>query len=408
MKKRLLAAVMSLCMIVSLLPVSALAAPESDPGVVFTKNATLDKQTGDVTITMEAYATGDEVVIPGKSTPLDIVLVLDQSGSMADNFNGESTYYDTERRQYAMKQAVKAFVDEVADNADTNDLNNEVQHNIGIVTFGNEGTLKLALTDAESGKDTIKRSIDSLPNSPSGATRVDLGMKAAQQMLNAVQNDGKEKVVIVFTDGVPTTSSNFSTDVANGAIKTAQQMKQNGVTVYTVGIFNGVDPTETHGDKWDYAVYDDVPCDGNPGSYWGGSYVAGFFGSNDFDAVDVPAGNRFLNYLSSNYENAEGIGVTKGTYDPGDTFGGVGSGTGYKIDANAPAEEVQEILLPLTQQENGSYNVARELLAMLAIRDGKLDEAKKEYEQIIASASSSDELKSRAQDMITIIDDQNK
>ena len=80
----------------------------------------------------------------------------------------------------------------------------------------------------------------------------------------------------------------------------------------------------------------------------------------------------------------------------------------YKIDTNAPAEEVQEILLPLTQQENGSYNVARELLAMLAIRDGKLDEAKKEYEQIIASASSSDELKSRAQDMITIIDDQNK
>ena len=45
---------------------------------------------------------------------------------------------------------------------------------------------------------------------------------------------------------------------------------------------------------------------------------------------------------------------------------------------------------------------------MLAIRDGKLEEAKKEYEQIIASASSSDELKSRAQDMITIIDDQNK
>lgn len=80
----------------------------------------------------------------------------------------------------------------------------------------------------------------------------------------------------------------------------------------------------------------------------------------------------------------------------------------YKIDTNAPAEEVQEILLPLTQDENGSYNVARELLAMLAIRDGDLETAKKEYEQIVASASSSDELKSRAQDMITIIDDQNK
>ena len=335
MKKRLLAAVMSLCMIVSLLPVSALAAPESDSGVVFTKNAMLDEQTGDVTITMEAYATGEEVEIPGKSTPLDIVLVLDQSGSMAYDFDGESTYNNTERRQYAMKQAVKAFVDEVADNASTNDLNNEVQHNIGIVTFGNNSNQLVGLTDAESGKDTIKGSIDSLPNSPSGATRVDLGIAVAKQMLDTAQNDGKEKVVIVFTDGVPTTSSNFSTDVANGAIKTAQQMKQNGVTVYTVGIFNGVDPTETHGDKWDYAVYDDVPCNGNPGSYWGGSYVAGFFGSNDFDAVDVPAGNRFLNYLSSNYENAEGIGVTKGTYDPGDTLLGVGSGTGYRIDANA-------------------------------------------------------------------------
>ena len=70
----------------------------------------------------------------------------------------------------------------------------------------------------------------------------------------------------------------------------------------------------------------------------------------------------------------------------------------YKLDTNAPAQDVKEILLPLTQQDSGSYNVARELLAMLAIRDGDLEAAKKEYEQIIASASSSDELK----------DDQNK
>lgn len=80
----------------------------------------------------------------------------------------------------------------------------------------------------------------------------------------------------------------------------------------------------------------------------------------------------------------------------------------YKLDTNAPAQDVKEILLPLTQQDSGSYNVARELLAMLAIRDGDLEAAKGEYEKIIASASSSDELKSRAQDMITIIDDQNK
>ena len=49
--------------------------------------------------------------------------------------------------------------------------------------------------------------------------------------------------------------------------------------------------------------------------------------------------------------------------------------------------------------------MAHEILAMLAIRDGDMAQAKKEYEHIVASANSSDEIKSRAQDMITIIDD---
>lgn len=80
----------------------------------------------------------------------------------------------------------------------------------------------------------------------------------------------------------------------------------------------------------------------------------------------------------------------------------------YKLDSNAPAPEIKELLLPLTEEDGGSYNIAHELLAMLAIRDGDLEEAKAEYEKIIASAGSSDALKSRAQDMITIINDQNK
>lgn len=80
----------------------------------------------------------------------------------------------------------------------------------------------------------------------------------------------------------------------------------------------------------------------------------------------------------------------------------------YKLDADAPAAEVEKLLFPLTEEGNGSYNVARELLAMLYIREGNLEKAKAEYEMIVASASSSDALKSRAQDMITIISDQNK
>lgn len=80
----------------------------------------------------------------------------------------------------------------------------------------------------------------------------------------------------------------------------------------------------------------------------------------------------------------------------------------YKLDNNAPAPEIEALLLPLTENDNGSYNVARELLAMLYIRDGNMDKAKAEYEQIIASVNSSDALKSRAQDMVTIINDHNK
>ncbi len=79
----------------------------------------------------------------------------------------------------------------------------------------------------------------------------------------------------------------------------------------------------------------------------------------------------------------------------------------YKIDTNADAAEIKELLQPLTKTDDGEgYNVATELLAMLAIRDGDLPEAKAAYERIIASGKSSETLKARAQDMVNIIDGQ--
>ena len=80
----------------------------------------------------------------------------------------------------------------------------------------------------------------------------------------------------------------------------------------------------------------------------------------------------------------------------------------YLLDTNAPSEEIKSLLYPLTDKENHNYNVAHEILAMLAIREGNLNEAKSEYEHIVVSANSSDEIKSRAQDMITIITDMTK
>lgn len=82
---RLLAALMALACVLTLLPGAAMAAGEDDGGrMVVDKTATLEDD-GTYTIELSAYATGQtttETIKTGK--PLDIVLVLDQSGSMAD------------------------------------------------------------------------------------------------------------------------------------------------------------------------------------------------------------------------------------------------------------------------------------------------------------------------------------
>ena len=325
-------------MIFSLLPMNALAAtsdPATDsgaanPDMVFEKKAESNDD-GTYTITMTAQAKGKETTTT-KAAPMDIVLVLDQSGSMAYDFSGNSTHNDDDRRQTAMKTAVNSFIDKVAEK-----YSKESDHRMAIVTFGSNAEVTKGWTEVNAtGKSDLEDKINNLPD-PEGATNVGAGMEKAQTLMNnAETGENRQKVVIVFTDGVPTTKRDFDTDVANTAISTAKSMKDSGVTVYTVGIFNGADYDQLHGDKWSYALLEDVMCDGTEGSCWGGSWLAELFGSNDFDSIDVPAGNRFLNYLSSNSENASEIGITKGTYHPGHT--GIAGGTGWRIDRNADCE----------------------------------------------------------------------
>lgn len=332
--KRLLTWVLVLVMALSLLPLNALAAdgPETDggSGMDFKKELLPNQPDGDgnYTIRMTAQATGKEVETT-KPVPMDIVLVLDQSGSMAYNFKGKSTSNNEARRQYAMKEAVISFIDEVADkNAD---------HRMAIVTFSDDAETLAGWTPVDKdGEATLISKISGLTDTPSGATNVGAGMTETQSLMrSAPAGENRQKTVIVFTDGVPTKKSDFNTKVADAAIAAAKDMKDNGVTIYTVGIFNGADSAQLHGDKWNYLLpyNDDVPCDGSVGSCWGGSWAADLFGSNDFDSIDVPAGNRFLNYLSSNSKNASKIGITKGKYNPGDVT--AGEGDGWRIDENA-------------------------------------------------------------------------
>ena len=129
-----------------------------------------DGKTG--TLTLEAYATGNSQVLQ-KEVPLDIVLVLDQSGSMAYNFNGKETVQNKDRRQYAMKNAVKTFINSVADRYDAESSD----HRMAIVTFGGDASTLVGWTQGNgTGKDTLTTAIDGLPNRPSGGTQTGKGM----------------------------------------------------------------------------------------------------------------------------------------------------------------------------------------------------------------------------------------
>lgn len=191
-------------------------------------------------------------VASSSTTPLDIVLVLDASGSMDDPMN------DGTKRIDALKRAANDFVTTIAEqNQGISDSSK--QHQVSIVKFsgdksavvGNDTYYKggykynysqvmkamSPCTDAAAFTNTIN-SI-----SPAGATRADYGLQLAQSQTSN-RKDAK-KIVIFFTDGSPTSSSGFESGVASSAVSAAKAMKDKDVnaTVYTVGIFSDADPS---------------------------------------------------------------------------------------------------------------------------------------------------------------------
>lgn len=301
--------------------VRASGANELKDGLNLPKTATANAD-GSYKIRMEAFTTG-KVTTTTSTTPVDVVLVLDQSGSMAYDFNGNSTNNDTSRRQYAMKQAVNQFIGAVADKYDAE----KSDHRISIVTFGSDASVLQGWTPvSQDGKKTLQGEITGLPSTPSGATNVGDGMKQAETLMGSGynytgSNTTRQKVVVVFTDGVPTTQSDFNTTVANTAIKSAKALKDSGATVYSVGIFNGAKPEQLYGDSG--FKYN---SNGQVGSYWASF---SWWGIGDVKNYDIPAGNRFLNYISGNFPDATEIGIQP--YDS--SFLGIGY-YGWEITRN--------------------------------------------------------------------------
>ena len=306
--------------------VRASGANELKDGLNLSKTATANAD-GSYKIRMEAFTTG-KVTTTTSTTPVDVVLVLDQSGSMAYDFNGNSTNNDTSRRQYAMKQAVNQFIGAVADKYDAE----KSDHRISIVTFGSDASVLQGWTPvSQDGKKTLQGEITGLPSTPSGATNVGDGMKQAETLMGSGynytgSNTTRQKVVVVFTDGVPTTQSDFNTTVANTAIKSAKALKDSGATVYSVGIFNGAKPEQLYGDSG--FKYN---SNGQVGSYWASF---SWWGIGDVKNYDIPAGNRFLNYISGNFPDATEIGIQR--YDS--SFIGIGN-YGWQITRNFAREQ---------------------------------------------------------------------
>lgn len=222
---------------------------------------TIEKGDSDFLTSLSAISSTSNLTMTS-STPLDIVLVLDASGSMDDSMGNR----DSTKRIDALKAAANAFVDEIAKaNEGVSDANQ--QHRVAVVKFAGNGTERigndtywsggykynysqrmLGLTACtQDGKGTITSRINAIE--PAGATRADEGMSQAKKALDDNPRPGAKKVVVFFTDGTPTTSNEFSERVANRAVSTAKALKDGGTTIYTVGIQNGANPS-VDPDSW--------------------------------------------------------------------------------------------------------------------------------------------------------------
>ena len=180
---------------------------------------------------------------------LDIVMVLDASGSMKDTMSGGTKRID------ALKNAVNAFIDSAKiQNAKITDKEKKIR--LSIVKFaddskdevGNEihwginySQIVKDLTVCEdNGAAELTTAVNDIR--PHGATRADYGLQHAQTELTKHGRTNAKKVVIFFTDGSPNKSNGFDNDIASKAIGTAKSLKAAGAEVYTVGIFKDADP----------------------------------------------------------------------------------------------------------------------------------------------------------------------
>lgn len=217
-----------------------------------TVKATEENEESDFLTTLSAMSSTSNSTVT-VTTPLDIVMVLDASGSM-DHAMGDT---DSTKRITALKNAAYSFIDTIAkQNEGIEGVDR--QHRVAIVKFSGDTTKKVGndtyradgytynysqvmsgLTDCSGpGVTDLKKTIKAIK--PAGATRADYGLELAEDITSG-RADAK-KIVVFFTDGTPTKVDKFDPGVANDAVASAKKMKDSKATIYTIGIFDGANP----------------------------------------------------------------------------------------------------------------------------------------------------------------------
>ena len=253
-----------------------------------TVKKTGEGEKSDFLTTLSAISSTSDTTVSGK--PLDIVMVLDASGSMDDPMGKR----DDTKRIEALKKAANGFIDTIAtQNESITDPSK--QHKVAIVKFSGDKSTTVGNNFYQSGRFTynfsqtmrgltpcIRDGKDSLIDtvnsiSPAGSTRADYGLELADEQFSSssARADAK-KVVVFFTDGSPTSFSDFENEVANSAVNSAKKIKSNGADIYAIGIFSGADPSA-------------VPT-----------------------AEDTSNENKFMHAVSSNYPSASSSIINEG------------------------------------------------------------------------------------------------
>lgn len=358
--KQALALVLALVMALSLVALPSFAADEDSTGTgtAVTEGSTntpglelrkvYDPSRG--LLTLEAYATGSTTTTTS-TAPVDIVLVLDVSGSMDESIvsytytpvyeiNSDGTYYyqdangqyqrayycdgqdwrgrsnheagwysenhqsnwgncqgetgtrltpktsadstgtqfytrtqSTTKKIDALKSAVNGFIGSVAAKSansqiaivkfagDKTDTVGNDTYRKGRYTYNYSQIVQNLTTVDETGASSLKTAVNGLI--AAGTTLANYGMEHAQTIINGAKDNGRQKVVVMFTDGEPNgieEVSGFEKEVANGAIAASKSIKEAGATVYTIGCFGTLTgDTKTNVDKYMNYVSSNYP-----------------------------------------------------------------------------------------------------------------------------------------------------